>query len=482
MSNRLSSKARSKKRPSGAHSPIDADALYRAISTASDVALRLDSGGVIKEVSLGESFADSPGFQRLCGQPWLATVAPDSRAKVEGLLRDLAEHGRSRSREINQRVEGVGELPLRVSVVPLGDQQQVAVLGQDLRLLSNLQQQMVVAQQAMDREYGRLRQAETRYRLLFQVTTEGVLVADASSLKVLESNAAVAQLLSESPQSLQGQALCDLFTTTSWVAVQTLLAAAQAGGRTDDIQAVLSHGKQDVRVSVSLFRQSGAMLLLLRLRPMQSVTPLPDRSRQARLQAVLDALPDGLVVIDASRKILSANPAFCEMVQVAHENQLIGQPLDRFIGRPGVDLNIILANLREHGSVRNFATVIGSELGASQEAVVSAVAAGTTKDPCIGVSVRVVPVRTTAVSSFGLTGPRSVEQLRDLVGRVSLKDIVRESADLIERLCIEAALQVSGDNRASAAQLLGLSRQGFYLKLHRHGMGDLQAEDSSGGA
>jgi DNA-binding NtrC family response regulator len=68
--------------------------------------------------------------------------------------------------------------------------------------------------------------------------------------------------------------------------------------------------------------------------------------------------------------------------------------------------------------------------------------------------------------------PRSVEQLRELVGRVSLKELVRESADLIERLCIEAALDVSGNNRASAAQLLGLSRQGLYSKLRRHGLAE----------
>jgi DNA-binding NtrC family response regulator len=61
------------------------------------------------------------------------------------------------------------------------------------------------------------------------------------------------------------------------------------------------------------------------------------------------------------------------------------------------------------------------------------------------------------------------------VGRVSLKDIVQESTDLIERLCIEAALDVSGNNRAAAAQLLGLSRQSLYSKLRRHGMGDLDS-------
>jgi len=72
--------------------------------------------------------------------------------------------------------------------------------------------------------------------------------------------------------------------------------------------------------------------------------------------------------------------------------------------------------------------------------------------------------------------PRSVEQLTELIGRVSLKELVRESTDMIERLCIEAALEVTGDNRASAAEMLGLSRQSLYVKLRRYGLGDLDDE------
>jgi DNA-binding NtrC family response regulator len=70
------------------------------------------------------------------------------------------------------------------------------------------------------------------------------------------------------------------------------------------------------------------------------------------------------------------------------------------------------------------------------------------------------------------TAPRSVEQLAQLVGRMPLKDLVRESSDLIERLCIEAALQLTQNNRASAAEMLGLSRQSLYVKLRRFGMID----------
>jgi DNA-binding NtrC family response regulator len=69
--------------------------------------------------------------------------------------------------------------------------------------------------------------------------------------------------------------------------------------------------------------------------------------------------------------------------------------------------------------------------------------------------------------------PRSVEQLSHLVGRVTLKELVREATDLVERLCIEAALELTGNNRASAAEVLGLSRQSLYSKLHRYGLGDL---------
>jgi DNA-binding NtrC family response regulator len=72
-----------------------------------------------------------------------------------------------------------------------------------------------------------------------------------------------------------------------------------------------------------------------------------------------------------------------------------------------------------------------------------------------------------------------VEQLTELVGRVSLKDLVRETTDVIERLCIEAALELTRDNRASAAEMLGLSRQSLYVKLRRYGLGDLDGGEGS---
>ena len=73
--------------------------------------------------------------------------------------------------------------------------------------------------------------------------------------------------------------------------------------------------------------------------------------------------------------------------------------------------------------------------------------------------------------------PRTAEQLTQLVGRVSLREIVGETTDVIERMCIEAALNLTGNNRASAAEILGLSRQSLYSKLNRYGLGSSDSDD-----
>ena len=72
--------------------------------------------------------------------------------------------------------------------------------------------------------------------------------------------------------------------------------------------------------------------------------------------------------------------------------------------------------------------------------------------------------------------PHSLEEMTDLVGRVPLRELVRETTDIIERMCIEAALKMSGQSRASAAEMLGLSRQSLYVKLRRYGIGDSPEE------
>jgi transcriptional regulator PpsR len=112
------------------------------------------------------------------------------------------------------------------------------------------------------------------------------------------------------------------------------------------------------------------------------------------------------------------------------------------------------------------------ELGEPSEVEISAVTVMNGGKPCFGFAIRDVGRRLRREPEADRAFPRSLEHLNEVVGRVALKDIVRESTDVIERLCIEAALKLTGDNRASAAEMLGLSRQSLYVKLRRYGLGD----------
>jgi transcriptional regulator PpsR len=120
-----------------------------------------------------------------------------------------------------------------------------------------------------------------------------------------------------------------------------------------------------------------------------------------------------------------------------------------------------------------FTTTLRGANGTTSEIELSGAALRDSEPACFGFAVRDVGPRVAASQRVTPPLSRSVEQLTELVGRVPLKGIVRETSDIIERLCIEAALELTQDNRASAAEMLGLSRQSLYVKLRRYGLGDL---------
>jgi transcriptional regulator PpsR len=196
------------------------------------------------------------------------------------------------------------------------------------------------------------------------------------------------------------------------------------------------------------------------------------------LFSVVENLPDGFVVTDLDRRILKANAAFLDMAQLATEEQSRGEPFDRWVGRSGVDVNALTTAVREHGAVQRFSTVLRGQYGSYEEVEISAVSVLTGEHPCYGFTIRRVNQSETRKNKSTRELPRSVEQLTGLVGRVSLKELVRETTDVIEKLCIEAALELTGDNRASAAEMLGLSRQSLYSKLRRHGIDFVDDEQS----
>jgi transcriptional regulator PpsR len=450
---------------------------------AADLALVLDETGSIRDVGFGsdEIARDLEQAEGWVGRPWVDAVALDSRGKVEALLAaDVAEDA-PRWRHVNH-LTGSATLPILCAIAPVGRGGRRVVFGRDLRPLSQLQQRLVEVQQSMERDYSRLRQAETRYRLLFQMSVDPLLVLDADSLRILEANPAAQRLFARATRRLPGRPLAELFSTEDRQAVSGLLATLRSAGRADDVGARLAEDGPAVIVSASTFRQEGGLLLLIRLEVAATeggAAGIPEPT--AKLLKALDSVPDAFVVVDAGARILAANAAFVEMVQLSSEDQARGASLDRWLGRQSVEFEVLLATLRSRGAVRLYSSALRGELGGQTEVEISAVAVTHGGQPCFGFAMRDIGPRARPLPRIGDGATRSVEQLTGLIGKVPLKDLVREATDAIERLCIEAALDLAGDNRASAAEMLGLSRQSLYVKLRRYGLGDLATDDAAEG-
>ena len=239
---------------------LDYEAASKLITVAADIALVISEGpeAIIRDVSFGSDEMDAGIADNWIGKPWAETVTPESVPKIQSLLRDAGAKGVPRWRQLNHRVAGSADLPFLYAAVQVNDKGQLIAFGRSMRPMATLQQQLVSAQQSMEREYLKLRQAEARHRLLFQVATEAVLIVDASTRKVLEANPAAGRLLGEGTRRLVGRLFPEGFDEDSTQTLQTLLGSVRAIGRADDVSVRSADGLREFVASASLFREERA--------------------------------------------------------------------------------------------------------------------------------------------------------------------------------------------------------------------------------
>ena len=467
--------------PDSSLGSLDAQSVATLIATASDVALILDADGTIRDIAFQseELSGDLDSGGAWIGRKLAATVAPDSVPKVTHLLVDAATpNAKPKWRHLNHVTAAGASVPVLYCAVQVGTDGRVVAFGRDLRAMSSLQQRLVIAQETLERDYSRMRDVEARYRMLFQMSSEAVLILDPVRHRVMEANPAARLLFGDRADKPSGQTLANLFSRDTLDSVTAHLGAIRSDGRTEEFTAKLAAGERPVMVSASLFRQENATLFLVRITAAaEAGARTPDVKRT--LLRLVESAPDGFVVTDSTGNILTANNAFLEMAGLAHEDLARGESLDRWVGESGVELDVLITNLRQRGSVRFFTTIVRSEDAVLAKVEISAVAIGNGGQPSFGFAIRNIGPRLQLEAPPLRALPRSIEQLTELIGRVPLKDLVRESTDVIEKLCIEAALELTGDNRASAAEMLGLSRQSLYVKLRRYGLGDLATNEQN---
>jgi transcriptional regulator PpsR len=437
------------------------------VALSSDIALLIDVDGSVRQVLQGRAPL-TPSAGEWVGRPWADTVTRETRAKIEQLLRDVSKGGTVRQREVNlPGLQGV-DIPVAYTAIRLGLQGPVLAVGRDLRAIAAIQQRFTESQQEMERDYWKRRHAESRYRMLFQVATDAVLVVDGLTLGIVEANRSAGQLFAMDHDQLVGKPANVGIDRRSWPAVEELLTVARATGRPAEIRVRLAEGGAVIDIAATPFRSDRDLLLLVRARTVSQRVATSEAAPQ--WADLVQRLPDAVVITDSSGRVLMANPAFVELCQLTTESQAEHRELAQWIADPR-SLHSVLDQARRHGMAAQVAATLRGEGGRSLTVGVSAVLLDEGDRECLGFTIRRLETSTVIAPSSGTDDTAAaLDALAELLGRKPLPELMRAATALAERHLIISALRRVGGDRDAAASLLGVGVAALERRIGEHGL------------
>ena len=431
------------------------------VSLGGDIALVLDEQGIVRRVDQRASTPLASNANSWIGQRWTDTVTIESKPKLERLIAEATPDRATRKREVNHPSGNGSTVAVAYTAMRLGADGPILAVGRDLGISAALQQRFLGAQQEMERNYSRARQSEARYRLLFQVATDAVIVVDGSTLCIVEANQSATDLFDLTSAQVVGQSADFAFERSSRPGVNAGLKAALDAGQSTETRGLLRGKARSASITATPFKVLDAYQLLVRIRTTDQLATSSDLG--ATLARLVDSATEGVAVTDVDGCVLVANPAFLKLVEATTEASVRGRPLSDWISLPDQPFSDLLYQVRQDG-MTEFAQsqlLLGNALIKPIE--VAATLLSEIDPPCIGFSVRLAPTSSGGLAATVEPVQAAVKVLCDQVGSQALPELMRRAADMLQRNFIRMAMERAGADLNKAATILGINRQQLEL-------------------
>ncbi|MBF9042868.1 transcriptional regulator PpsR [Rhodobacterales bacterium HKCCE4037] len=456
---------------SGAIPLIAPEILGNIIAEISDIGIVISDEGRVLAVMINPSNAEFSALDIAEGKDMRALLTFESIRKFEERLENfLNDAPVVRPLELNHTsADGKVEMPVRYSFHRIGPDGAILLLGRDLRPIAEMQQQLVQAQLALERDYEVQREYDTRFRVLLEATQDAVVFISLGTGLMTDVNALAAKVFGRSRNDLVGTRLVDRFESRRKGTLLEELQAQAMSEHPGPVVVRLSGGDEEVRLRPTAFRAAGERFLILRVESVES-TDVGADGLSRNLLALFDHGPDGIVFTNDAGAILSLNEGFLSQIEAAHDLKVRGRNFSEFLDRGSVDLKVLTENAQRTGSMRAYVTKLVGDFTSPRSAEISVTALKAGGDTVFAFVIRDLSRGETQRPSIVPVSDDNVRSLMELVGSATLKEIVAETTNVVERMCIETAVELTMNNRVAAADMLGLSRQSLYVKLRKYGL------------
>jgi transcriptional regulator PpsR len=450
---------------------IEPEIVTEIISRIADLALVVSAKGIVLGVLSNPNSKMKLGFSRWEGQPLADQLGSDSVAKFEERLAAFLNDDDIAVRpvELNHKASADQQaFPIRYSFHRIGTDGALLMLGQDLRPVAEMQQQLVAAQIALEKDYEAQREYDTRLRVLMATSSEGAVFMSAATGRIVDCNGVAVALFGQTRDNLIGATLSEFLAAGGDENVMNSLAQIAGSQSVQDVTLRTKSGR-DLTVRPTVFRATGEQMLLCHVTNAQGTSARAD-ALDDHLTGLFESGPDGIVFINKAGVILSANNAFMGLTEVVNSQSVRGRNIADYLGRGSVDLNVISENATRTGAMRLYATRLIGEHGVEIPVEIATTMLNAGDSTVFTMVLRDASRAEMVRKSQPQISDADMRSVIELIGTQTLKGIVAKTTDVIEKMCIETAVELTSNNRVAAAEMLGLSRQSLYVKLRKYNL------------
>ena len=450
---------------------IEPEYLGGVLATSSDIALLVDTNIEINSLLLNKSEKSYGNLTHWIGRKLTDFLTTESIPKLLSAITKL-ESGETvlYGLELNHVDNAQWQFPIRYNIHRLGNDGKIILLGRDLQTVSENQQKFVKAQIAVEQSIEEKRELDAHFKILLSKTTDSLALINAGSGEVMFSNPTFQETFFRDGDDLENISLQSLLSNRAERKgfIEKITIAAHGNY---DVSEELNTNKGEIIFSINpdIYRAAGQQILICKFFP-KTIRKKGEQELIENLLSTFHNSPDAIIFTDIKGTIQYTNERLLDLTNSSHKNDVVSKNLSEFLGRGEIDLAIMLENVLKSGAVKTYSTHLKSSFGTKID-IEASVSRNTSDDNgLIAFIVReVASTSSNSRSNSSQTTSKNNDEVtaKELVGSATLKEIVTDTTDVIEKICIEAALEITNNNRAAAADLLGLSRQSLYVKLSK---------------
>ena len=454
----------------GYEKQITPDIYTKIISDFGDINIILDSNGKILKINTPTK-SNIKSLNSWINKNIYDFLTIESKEKLIFQLTTISDINQSTTKwfELNHISEDTGEFPVKYKGFKAADKKNIILIGNDLSPIAEIQKKFVNSQLALEREYSRYRSFETKYKALIDFSEEPLVMLDGVLGKILNLNNSAAKIINEKKEKLIGTLLSKFFNFENNDEFIELLKSEEVLKSYN-----LNRNKPNkinFNFQSSIFRAENEVCIIVRLKK-DIENKLKENKFDNILNNFYDKTRDGIVFTDSSGIIRHVNDSFISLCKIENPQLLIERPLSDFLARGIVDLKVLIEAALQNGSTMPFKTQLISNYDIRTDIEITSTNSSTSFGDYICFLISHKPNENEPENNLSenVVSEKATKKIMKLVGSAPLKELVADTSDIVEKICIETAIKMTNNNRVATAEMLNLSRQSLYVKLRKHNL------------